>query len=146
MVDAFATPAFQLNADEKSTTGYHSLSHHGMRPDHLAQLEKADRRQMVLLRQLLTDLAGIQGESGCLLDSTMVLYGSNMGDSNTHDNTNLPILLAGGGFRHGKHLEFRRDDNRPLCNLFVSMLQRVGIESGRFSSGTGTLTGLEVVA
>ena len=59
----------------------------------------------------------------------MVLYGSNMGDANTHDNTNLPILLAGGGFKHGQHLAFERDNNTPLCNLFVSMLQRLGIES-----------------
>ncbi len=101
MVDAFATPDFQLEEKVKSTTGYHSLSHHGMRADHLTQLEKADRRQMSLLRHTLKVLASVQDESSRLLDSTMVLYGSNMGDANTHDNTNLPILLAGGGFKHG---------------------------------------------
>ena len=63
-----------------------------------------------------------------LLDRTMILFGSNMGDANTHDNTNLPILLAGGGFQHGQHLAFRRDHNKPLCNLFVTMLQQLGIE------------------
>ncbi|WP_339726800.1 DUF1552 domain-containing protein [uncultured Gimesia sp.] len=145
MVDAFATPVFQLqeSENEKSTTGYHSLSHHGMRADHLAQLEKADRRQMKLLKQFLQTLANVPGESGRLLDSTMVLYGSNMGDANTHDNTNLPILLAGGGFRHGQHLAFNRDHNAPLCNLYVSMLQRLGVETDQFGSGHTTLAGLK---
>ncbi|HBL43778.1 MAG TPA: hypothetical protein DDZ90_10335, partial [Planctomycetaceae bacterium] len=143
MVDAFATPVFQLRDDEKSSTGYHTLSHHGMRPDHLAQLEKADRRQMNLLRQLFESLTEVQGETGRLLDSTMVLYGSNMGDANTHDNTNLPLLLAGGGFRHGQHLAFNREQNSPLCNLYVSMLQRLGVESDQFGSSSGTLTGLK---
>ena len=73
----------------------------------------------------------------------MVLYGSNMGDANTHDNTNLPILLAGGGFRHGQHLALPRDHNQPLCNLFVSLLQRLGIEADEFGSSSGSLTGLE---
>ncbi|WP_417388786.1 DUF1552 domain-containing protein [Gimesia sp.] len=143
MVDAFATPVFQLRDDEKSSTGYHTLSHHGMRPDHLAQLEKADRRQMNLLRRLFERLTEVQGETGRLLDSTMVLYGSNMGDANTHDNTNLPLLLAGGGFRHGQHLAFNREQNSPLCNLYVSMLQRLGVESDQFGSSSGTLTGLK---
>ncbi|QDV52227.1 hypothetical protein Enr17x_42870 [Gimesia fumaroli] len=143
MVDAFATPVFQLKGDEKSSTAYHPLSHHGMRADHLAQLEKADRRQMKLLKQFLKTLASVQGETGRLLDSTMVLYGSNMGDANTHDNTNLPILLAGGGFRHGQHLSFNRDNNAPLCNLYVSMLHQLGIETDQFGSGQTTLTGLK---
>lgn len=143
MLDAFATPVFQLGEEEKTSTGYHSLSHHGMRPALLAQLDKADRQHMSLLRGLLTRLAGINTESGTLLDSTMVLYGSNMGDANLHTNTNLPLLLAGGGFRHGQHLAFNRDRNAPLSNLFVSVLQRMGVETDAFSSSTGTLTGLE---
>ena len=114
-----------------------------MRPDHLAQLEKADRRQMSLLLQLFERLTEVQAESGRLLDSTMVLYGSNMGDANTHDNTNLPVLLAGGGFRHGQHLAFNREQNSPLCNLYVSILQQLGVESDQFGSSSGTLTGLK---
>jgi hypothetical protein len=81
-----------------------------------------------------------------MLDSTMVLYGSNMGDSNTHDNTNLPILLAGGGFRHGQHLAFDCHDNTPLSNLFLSMLHRMGVEADAFGSSRGTLTGLDARA
>lgn len=143
MVDAFATPAFRL-ADERTTTdGYHSLSHHGQSAEKLAQLEAADHWQMDLLATLLAKLAERREGDGRLLDRTIVLYGSNLGDANTHDNTNLPILVAGGSFRHGSHLAFPHDDNQPLSNLFVSVLQRMGIEAGAFGSSTGPLTDLE---
>jgi hypothetical protein len=143
MVDAFATPAFRL-ADERTTTdGYHSLSHHGQSAEKLAQLEAADRWQMDLLGVLLTRLAERREGDQRLLDRTILLYGSNLGDANTHDNTNLPILVAGGGFRHGTHLAFPADDNRPLSNLFVSLLARLGVEAEAFGSSTGPLAGLE---
>ena len=74
----------------------------------------------------------------------MVLYGSNFGDANTHVTTNMPVLLAGGGFRHGQHLAFDRERNYPLPNLFVTMLQRLGIEADRFASSTGTMRGLDL--
>ena len=142
MVDAFATPAFRL-ADERTTTdGYHNLSHHGQSAEKLAQLEQADRWQMDLLGAFLAALADRREGDGRLLDRTIVLYGSNLGDANTHDNTNLPILLAGGGFRHGSHLAHPHDDNRPLSNLFVSILRRLGIEADAFGSSTGPLAGL----
>lgn len=139
MVDAFATPSFKLGDNENSTTGYHDLSHHGQAADKVRQLEEADRRQMALLKKLLQNLAETRDGEGRLLDSTMVLFGSNMGDANTHDNYNLPILLAGGGLKHGQHLAFPHDNNRPLCNLFVTMLQNMGLESDAFGSSTGTL-------
>ncbi len=142
MVDAFATPVFQLHDNELSVSDYHNLSHHGQAPEKVRQLKDADRQQMGLLRKVLTNLRDKQDGNARLLDRTMVLYGSNMGDSNTHVNTNLPILLAGGGFTHGQHLAFSRENNTPLCNLFVSMLQRLGVEADRFGSSTGTLTGL----
>ncbi|RLS75032.1 MAG: hypothetical protein DWI01_00545, partial [Planctomycetota bacterium] len=122
---------------------YHNLSHHGQDALRVAQLLEADRRQMTLLAGLLESLAERREGEERLLDRTTVLFGSNMGDSNTHDNTNLPILLAGGGFRHGSHLAFNPDDNAPLANLFVSILQRLGIEADAFASSTGTLAGLE---
>jgi hypothetical protein len=144
MVDAFATPVFKLHDDQNTTDGYHNLSHHGQAPEKVAQLEDADRQQMGLLRNLLQQLAGQQAGDARLLDRTMVLYGSNMGDSNTHINTNLPVLLAGGGFRHGQHLAFHHEHNAPLCNLYVTMLQELGIEAERFGSSTGSLTGLDL--
>jgi hypothetical protein len=79
-----------------------------------------------------------------LLDRTMVLYGSNFGDANAHTCFNLPTILAGGGFKHGQHLAFDTQRNYPLPNLHVSMLQRMGIESDKFASSTGTMQGLEL--
>ncbi len=143
MVDGFATPVFELGDQTRSTDGYHNLSHHGQTKEKVTQLEKVDRQQMAMLRTLLQNLAAKKEAGRTLLDQTMVLYGSNMGDANTHDNSNLPILLAGGGFRHGQHLVFDRDDNTPLCNLFVSMLHQLGVEAGAFGSSTGPLRGLE---
>ncbi len=143
MLDAYETGVFQIDENTKSMNGYHSLSHHGQVPKKVSQLERVDRRQMGLLRNLLTKLSETLDGSQRLLDSTMVLYGSNMGDSNTHDNTNLPILLAGGGFRHGQHLAFDREYNTPLSNLFCSMLHRLGVEVDEFGSSSGTLKGLE---
>jgi hypothetical protein len=143
MVDGFATGVFRIDDETRSINAYHNLSHHGQVPEKVKQLEMVDRRQIGLLRKLFENLSRAQDGSQRLLDSTMILYGSNMGDSNTHDNTNLPILLAGGGFRHGQHLAFPRDDNAPLCNLYLSMLLQMGVETDAFSSSTGTLSGLE---
>ena len=139
MVDAFATPVFTLSDQQNTTDGYHNLSHHGQAEEKLRQLEDVDRQQMLLLGKLLTALAGINEQEERLLDRTSILFGSNMGDSNTHDNTNLPILLAGGGFKHGQHLAFNRENNLPLSNLFVSMLQKMEIEADQFGSSTSTL-------
>lgn len=146
MVDGFATPAFEIDAQQRTHAGYHNLSHHGQSTEKLAELEKVDLQQMRHLRDLFSALAATPTtDSARLLDQTMVLYGSNLGDANVHNCTNLPILLAGGGFRHGQHLVFKRDDNKPLCNLFVSMLQNMGIESDTFGSSTGALSGLNRV-
>lgn len=140
MIDAFATPAFEITPDLRTRDGYHSLSHHGQSEEKLAELKQVDLQQMRHLRDLFAALARTPTSDGMrLLDQTMVLYGSNLGDANVHNCDNLPILLAGGGFQHGQHLAFKRDNNTPLCNLFVSMLQRAGIETERFASSTGTL-------
>jgi hypothetical protein len=142
MVDAFATPVFNLHPDQNTTDGYHNLSHHGQAESKVQQLIDADHQQMALLRKLFSQLAATREGEDRLLDRTLILFGSNMGDANTHDNTNLPILLAGGGLKHGQHLTFRRDHNQPLCNLFVTMLQQLGIESDSFGSSNGTLNEL----
>lgn len=142
MLDAFKTPIFRLSGDQNTTDGYHGLSHHGFEEARVRQLEAADRQGMATLRRLLDSLAQKPEDGERLLDRTMVLFGSNMGDSNIHDNTNLPILLAGGGFRHGQHLAFNPRNNAPLSNLFVSILQRLGVETDSFGSSTGALAGL----
>ena len=76
----------------------------------------------------------------------MVLFGTCMGSANAHSNKNLPVVLAGGGFKHGQHLAFDAKNNYPLPNLFVSMLQRLGIETDKFASSTGTMRGLEMTS
>lgn len=124
--------------------GHHSLTHHGYRQESVSQLKIIESAQMQVLGELLGELKSVSEAGHSLLDRTMVLYGSNLGNANSHDNKNLPILLAGGGFRHGQHLEFDRQNNYPLPNLFVSMLQRLGIETDRFASSSGTIRGLEM--
>ena len=125
-------------------TGTHSLTHHGNQPEKLDQLRRIEEAQLRELARLLDGLAAARESWGSLLDRTSVLYGTCMGNANAHSNTNLPVLLAGGGFRHGQHLAFNTRRNYPLPNLFVSMLQRLGIEADRFASSTGTMTGLEI--
>ena len=143
MADAFVTPALEINETTSSTESYHGLSHHGQAEDKVRQLQEIDRSQIALLKKLLTRLSDKKSDGERLLDRTMVFYGSNMGDANIHDNTNLPILLAGGGFKHGRHVAFKRDNNAPLCNLFVSMMQRMGVEADSFASSAGRMSELE---
>jgi len=125
------------------TTVIHNITHHGNRPEVLSELQGHERRQFDALNRFLTNLNSSIEAGYSLLDRTMVLYGTCMGSANSHSNDNLPVLLAGGGFRHGQHLAFDQNNNYPLTNLYVSMLQRLGIETDTFSSGKGTLRGLE---
>ncbi|MEY5024966.1 MAG: hypothetical protein RLZZ244_494 [Verrucomicrobiota bacterium] len=128
------------------TTQTHGLTHHGGNAEKLDQLARIESAQFRCLERFLAGLRST-GEGGrSLLDQTQVLYGSNLGNANSHDTTNLPILLAGGGYKHGQHLMFDRVNNTPLANLFVNMLQGFGMEVSRFASSTGTLRGLEVRA
>ena len=135
------TPGVNLD-DGRSIGGYHNISHHGKDENKLKQLAEIEVGQMELLNDLLQDLKDVEEADGTLLDHTMLLYGCHMGDANIHNNVNLPVILAGGGFQHGQHLKFNDQINSPLCNVFVSMLQKMGLENDRFASSTGTLTGL----
>jgi len=123
---------------------WHNLSHHGKDPEKIAQLKVIELEQMKLLASFLTKLQSSQEQDATLLDNAMVLYGSNLGNASSHDTRNLPMLLAGGGFRHGQHLAFDQAKNYPLPNLFVSMLQRMGIGADKFATSTGTFKGLEL--
>ncbi len=126
------------------TTVIHNITHHGNRPEVLAELRSKEEGQFQVLGNFLRSLQKTQEAGQSLLDRTMVLYGTCMGSANSHSNTNLPVLLAGGGFRHGQHLAFDPQNNYPLTNLFVSMLQRLGIETNEFSTAKGTMRGLEM--
>ena len=144
MLNSVSTPVMQIEG-ERITDGYHNLSHHGMADEKLTQLKVIDEWHMKLLAELLGGLKGVREGDQSLLDRTMVLYGSNLGDANAHSTTNLPTLFAGGGFRHGQHLAFDRERNYPLPNLFVSVLQRICLAESSFASGTSTMRGLDMI-
>jgi hypothetical protein len=127
------------------TQGHHDLSHHGQDPAKIAQLKTIELEKMKALRELLEKLKKTEEQGESLLDRTMVYFSSNLGNASNHSTKNLPVLLAGGGFKHGQHLAFDEKDPMPLCNLYVSMLQRLGIDAERFGSSTGTVRGLDQV-
>jgi hypothetical protein len=117
----------------------HGLTHHGNEQEKIAELRKIEEAQVNVFGQLLTMLAETPQAEGSLLDHTHLIYGSCLGNANSHSTRNLPILLAGGRYRHGRHLEFDEDQNTPLANLFVTILQRMGCEADRFASSSGTM-------
>jgi hypothetical protein len=123
--------------------GYHNLSHHGMDPAKIKQLTIVETEHFKAFRDFLGRLKATQEDGSNLLDRTLILYGSHLGNASSHNNTNMPILLAGGRFKHGQHLAFDPKNNYPLPNLFVSMLQRMSIETDKFASSTGSMRGLE---
>jgi len=127
------------------TLGHHDLSHHGKEPTKLDQLKIVETETMKTLRDLLAKLKGTKEDGATLLDRTTVFLGSNLGDGSSHAVKNLPVLVAGGGFKHGEHLAFDPQNPPPLCNLFVSMLQRLGLPIDKFGSSTGTLPGLQMI-
>ncbi|MFY9253953.1 MAG: DUF1552 domain-containing protein [Fuerstiella sp.] len=126
--------------------GYHSLSHHGQVKSKIDLLIQIETYQLEQLSNFINKLKSIRepNSDGTLLDQTMVLHGSGMGNANSHTNNSLPVILAGGGFQHGEHKRYPTEGRSkvPLCNLFASMLQGFGVETDQFSTGTGTLTGL----
>lgn len=128
------------------TRDYHRLTHHGKVESYLAELTVIEEFHMKQFALFLDRLKSIKEPNGkTLLDNTMTLFGSGMGNANSHSNKDLPLILAGGGFKHGQHLAFPKDKRAtPAANLFVSMLQRFGMETEQFNFSTGTLTGLEV--
>ncbi|MFO0960147.1 MAG: DUF1552 domain-containing protein [Isosphaeraceae bacterium] len=143
MLDSVNSPAIEVDGHEISE-GYHNLSHHAKSATKLEQLKQVDREHMKLLAGLFGAMKAHREGEETLLDRAMVLYGSNLGNANTHVTTNLPVILAGGGFKHAGHLAFDTSRNYPLPNLYVSMLQRLGLETDRFASSTGTMRGLEI--
>jgi hypothetical protein len=121
------------------TRDYHGLSHHGNDPEAIASLITLEKYQIQQFSKFLTRLSSMQDGERTLLDNTTVLFGSGMGDANTHKNSDLPIILAGGGYQHGSYRQVPREGiNRvPLCNLYVDIAQRMGIESDSFGNSTG---------
>jgi hypothetical protein len=125
---------------------YHKFSHHGQVQSNIDALLKLEKYQMEQFARFIAKLKSIEDGNGRLLDHTMVVFGSGMGNANAHTNNNLPILFAGGGFKHGEHRAYPEKGlgRVPLCNLYLSMLQRFGVETNRFGLSTGTMRDLEL--
>ena len=122
--------------------GYHALSHHGQVQRTMEQLSIIETFYTSQFARFLDKLKAIKEPNGqTLLDNTMALFGSGMSNANSHSNRDLPVLLAGGGFAHGEHKHYARNGRQsvPLCNLFLTMLQRFGLETDRFNTSSGTL-------
>jgi hypothetical protein len=118
---------------------HHNLSHHGQDAEKIAQLRLIEQAEFKAFNKLLTALKTKQEGAGNLLDSTMVMFGSNLGNANSHDWHNLPLLLAGGSFKHGQHIVGDVKNNIPMANLLLTCLQKLGVEADSFGSSAGTL-------
>ncbi len=128
-----------VNGIEGVDESYHGLSHHGMDEEKLRQLTLVEQGVINEWANFLRTL-----KSEAMLDETMVLLTSNLGNASSHDNKNMPVLFAGGGFKHGQHLAFDQKDNYPLPNLFLSSLHRLGLQEESFATSTGEIEGLSV--
>lgn len=118
---------------------HHNLSHHGRDPDKIDQLKKIERAILHSVDQLLARMKSHEEAGASLLDQTLTLLGSNLGNAASHDPRNNPILLAGGGLKHGGYHAHDKTQNTPLSNLYVRMLQEIGIEADTFATSSGLL-------
>jgi hypothetical protein len=124
---------------EGVTGNHHNLSHHGQDKAKIEQLQKIETPIVECFGSLLAQMKAKTESDSTLLDNTSILFGSNLGNANAHHARNLPIFLAGGGFKHGSYVAHNKD-SKPLCNLFVTMLNNTGIETESFGQSTGGLT------
>ena len=125
-------------------TDWHNLSHHGKEESKIEELSKIEAAEFQVFSEFLTKLKGVQESDGHLLDHTAILFGSNLGNASSHSWRNLPILLAGGGYKHGHHVAHNSENNTPLANLFVPLAQRMGLDINSFGSSTHSgLRGLQ---
>lgn len=115
---------------------WHNLSHHGQDEKKIAELKLIELAEFGALRDFLTKLKAAQENGRTLLDSTAVLYGSNLGNASAHDWHNIPVLVAGGGFKHGQHLAFDTKNNLAFANLFVALARHMGVETDSFGYST----------
>lgn len=150
--DSTRTVTFQLSGMNAVPTipgvanDWHNLSHHGKDPAKINELKVIEEAEFAAFNDFLTRLRGIEEQGKSLLDRTAVLFGSNLGNASSHDWRNLPIILAGGNYRHGSHIAQDEKNNTPLANLFVSIARQMGVEIDRFGSSTAAgIPGLETV-
>ena len=135
-----------VNGDFGLNGGYHGFSHHGEREELVSALKKIEGFQISMMSYLIDLLKKEEDliNGGSLFDNTSILYGCGMA-TGTHSTSNLPLVLAGGGFKHGEHKVYPEEDGKrvPAANLLLSILQSCGLEIDQFGASTGTLSGLE---
>ena len=119
--------------------GQHDASHHGQAPEKIEQFARYEEEETRHIAGLLDKLHATTDGDATLLDRTLVLWCSNIGNPSAHASNNLPVFIAGGGLKHRGHLAFDRKDNQPLSNLYLRMLRQLGIEDATFGSSTGVL-------
>lgn len=126
---------------ETLKTGYHGLSHHGNNPDMIADLMKIDRAHVTCLARFIKQLSEKKDEQGKrLLDKTIILFGTGMGDASRHSNRDLPMVVAGGGLKHGKHHSFKSNqDHIKLGSLYITIMQQLGMNVDTFSNAKHNL-------
>jgi Protein of unknown function (DUF1552) len=124
--------------------GHHDMSHHGGSKEKKAKIQKINQFHIEQVAYLLGKLKATKEGDGTLLDNCMIVYGSGISDGNRHNHNDLPILLAGkggGSLKTGRHIRYPKET--PLMNLYLCMLDRVGIHVDSFGDSKGRLTGLE---
>ena len=125
---------------EGVTGNHHNLSHHGQDRAKIAELQKIETGIVDCFGSLLGQMKEKSESGSTLLDNTSILFGSNLGNANAHHARNLPIFLAGGGFKHGRYIAREKKKNTPLCDLFVTMLNNAGLETESFGQSRSSLT------
>jgi hypothetical protein len=123
--------------------GHHSISHHQDDPGQLDQYEKINRWHTQQYAYMLNRMKEIKEGEGTLLDNSMVAFGSPLRDGNSHNPRNVPIVVggkAGGKLRSGRHLEF--DEGTPLCSLWLSMLEKAGVNANELGDASTGLRGI----
>ncbi len=115
---------------------WHNLSHHGKDEKKIEELRIVEEAEFIAFNNFLTKLKSVNEGGRNLLDSTAVLFGSNLGNASAHDWRNLPVILAGGGYRHGAYVAHDPESNTPFANLFVPLAQRMGVEIESFGTST----------
>ena len=119
---------------------HHGLSHHQNDPARIARLQLIDQHHVAMFARFLEALQRAEDENGTLLDQSMVVYGSSLSDSNAHTHDNLPTLIAGGGgglLRGGRHLRYA--NGTPMTNLFLTLLDRLGVHREEVGDSTGQI-------
>jgi hypothetical protein len=122
------------------TLGHHDASHHGQDSTKIEQLAMIEEAELRAFNSFLTKLKDSTEGDQTVLDRTMVFYSSNLSNASAHSIDNLPIILAGGALRHQGHVAYDRRNNRPLSNLYVRMVQHMGIDARAFGTSTGVIS------